>query len=249
MSADIMTMYERGYFGNTTTNDKKQFNFPAGTYTFGILWCTTTQGFNRHWPRLAGVVSGMEDRMFFCVGPEKPRPLAPILNADLMPGSVLTIQAIHDAITKGIYEYEDFEHAQKFFAEWNDPRSQGLLEKFALYMAVDLQRGVIDAECLERSAAIVRFRNATTLYLAPIEADNAQGRVQLEMEREIRKNGGKMTYRKLCQDMTSSRYGTDFWNRAYKTMVESGRLVKFEEPGKRGQKKHMVGIPKLEDED
>ena len=249
LSSDIMTMYERGFFSNLITNDKKHFSFPPGTHTFGLCWCTTTQGFNRHWPRLAGVVSGMEDRMFFCVGPEKPRPLAPSLNADFMPGVTETKRLIDLAISRAIYKFEDSQETQKFFAEWNDPRTYDLFAKFALLMAIELEKPEIDSECLERSAAIVRFRNATTLYLAPIEADNASARLQLEIDRELRKNAGKMTYRALYQDLHANRYGDRFWKETYRASLDADRIVEWKEPGKRGQTRRMVGIPKQEDDE
>jgi hypothetical protein len=252
MPSDILSWYERDDFGNATTNQKNLYSFPGDTYTFGMCWCTTTRGFNRHWPKLAGVVSGMEDRMFFVVGPEKPKELKPVQEdvQKLAEGALRTRQLVDAAIKKAIYQYEDIEEAQKVRARFDDPRSQGLFDKFALYFCIDLDLECIDSDCLERAGAIVDFRNAASRYLEPIEADNAQARVQCEIVREIKKNGGKMTYRKLCRDLTVSRYGADFWKRAYETLILEGfRAIEFKEAGRRGQVKRMVGIPVIEDED
>jgi hypothetical protein len=123
-----------------------------------------------------------------------------------------------------------------------------MIEKFALMLTIDLGHSVITADAIERADAIVSFRRAVNDYLAPIEAENQQGRLQQEMTRELRKNGGKMTYRQLCQDLHHARHGMDFWRRAYKTMVEEGELIEFSEPGGHGQKRKMVGLPKFEDE-
>jgi hypothetical protein len=249
MPNDILDWYDRNYFGNSTSNEKKKFSFPADSYIFGMCWCTTTQGFNRHWPKLAGIVSGMEDRMFFCIGPEKPRSVGPMWDAPIQDGALKTRELIDRAVQTGAYRYEDVHEAQQMMLHWEDPRSRGLVEKFSLLLAIDLGRTFIDSECIERADAIVSFRQAVTAYLAPIEADNQQGRLQQEMLRELRKNCGKITYRGLCRNLNHVRHGMDFWRRAYRTLIDEGEMVEFLEPGGHGQKRKMVGLPRRESEE
>jgi len=74
-SADILSWYESRDYSNPLKSQKQTFTFNAGSYCFGWCFCTTTRSFNTQWPRIAGIASGMPDRMFFLLTPEEPRPL------------------------------------------------------------------------------------------------------------------------------------------------------------------------------
>lgn len=246
-ASDILSWYESGQFGNNTKNHKTNFNFENGTYTFGWLWCTTDRGFNRHWPKLAGISSGLEDRMFFVVCPETPKATVPLQTPNFFSGAIETKRRIDKAIQQKQFQFEDF---KAFSAKVSDldPRSMALVEKLALYLAVDLGLSEIDIDCVERAVALVGYRNQATRFLSPIEAENQQGRLQKEMIRELQQRNGKMPRREFCRNLDYTRYGLDVWNRAYGTMLQAKILVEFDEettPGKRATK--MVGLVKLDD--
>jgi hypothetical protein len=249
-SSDLLKWYGSADFGNNTKNNRTNFNFPANSYTFSWLWATTDRGFNRHWPKLAGISSGLEDRMFFVVSPAQPKPTAPYHDPLFQEGALKTRQLIDKAILQKDFEFEDFKsYADKVAGI--DPRSMDLVQKLALYFAVDMGATVIDGEHVERAVALVAYRNQAAKFLSPIEADNQQGRLQKEIIRELQQNNGKMKYRDLCRALDYLRNGIDIWNRAYKGMLstnmDDGLICEFMEQQASGQTAKMVGLLKQEE--
>jgi len=244
-SSDLLSWYGAAEFGNNTIQTKNAFHFEAGSYTFGWLWATTDRGFNRHWPKLAGISSGLEDRMFFVVSPEKPKPATPYSDPVLI-GAAKTRKLIDKAIAQGKYEFDSPETFAKM-VHGLDPRSMDLVQKLALYFAVDMDSPVIDDEHIERAVALVQYRNQAAKFLAPIEADNHQGRLQKEIIRELQQHRGKLKYRELCRNLDYTRYGLDVWQRAYKTMIAEGIIAEFVERQPSGQTAKVVGLLKIEE--
>ena len=247
-SSDLLSWYGSAPFGNNTTNPKNAFNFQANDYCFSWCWNTTDRGFNRHWPRLAGISSGLEDRMFFVVSPEQPKPAAPYTDPNYVERAVRTRQLVDKAINQGKYE---FDSPETFASKVSglDPRSIDLAGKLALYFAIDTGSTVVDDEHIERAMALVEYRNQAAAFLAPIEADNKEGRLQKEIVRELQQNRGKLSYRKLCLNLDYKRYGTYEWDRAYKGLLKVNDICEFFEettPGKRPSR--MTGLVKQEDE-
>jgi len=89
---------------------------------------------------------------------------------------------------------------------------------------------------------LVDYRNQAAKFLEPIEAENQEGRLMKEILRELKQNGGRMSYRDLCRNMEYNRYGR-LWGTAYGVLKNHGDIVEFWEqrtPGKR--KTGMVGL-------
>ena len=244
---DLLSWYGSGEWGNTVLTDKNQFTFPAGSYAFSWQWCTTDRGFNRQWPRIADMASGMEDRLFFTLSPKEPKPTTPYKDPAFQEGAIKTRQAIDAAVDRGVFEYEDAAGAVRIL-NGMDPRSMQLVQMLALYFAVDLQEDCITPDCLERAEGLVKYRNAVRDYLEPIEADNQQGRIQKEILRELKQAGGKLKYRDLCLNMDYGRFGTYVWKTAFTGMLEARMIVQWDEQTPSGRTAHWVGIPKVEDE-
>jgi hypothetical protein len=238
---DLLTWYESGDFGNTVKSRKDSFAFEAKSYVFGWQWCTTTRGFNRHWPKIAGAVSGMEDRMFFVVSPEKPKPAGAYHVPPMEEAAKVTYSAIEAATLKGVYEFAVWEDVNSI-ANGMNPRTMQMLFALALYFAIDLKRDKIDLDCLTRAKELVAFRDQSIRFLAPIEADNEQGRVQQEITRELRQNKGKMKTRDLSKELHAERYGTDRWKAAYWGLVKEGVIADFSEKSKSGQTCRMTAL-------
>ena len=251
-TSDLLTWYEADVFENRTLNARNTFHFDARRYCFGWQWCTTDRGFNKHWPKLAGISSGMEDRMFFVVSPEKPRPTTPYRDPSFFNTGHIFKRLIDNAIQKVSWEFEDFKgYADK--VSGMDPRSMAMVQKLALGFAILCGYDFIEDDAIERALALVKYRNQTAKFLAPIEAENPQARIQMEIERELRQNGGLMTYRKLCRNLHYDVIGADMWNRAVKTMLPSqfddGRIWMWEEQLKpKTRKTKMVGVIKHDDD-
>jgi hypothetical protein len=246
-SSDLLSWYGSAEFGNNTIATKNAFHFEEGTYTFGWLWATTDRGFNRHWPKLAGISSGLEDRMFFVVSPEKPKPAAPFHDPFLHETAKRTHHLMLKAVQQAKYEFdspEDF--AEK--VRGLDPRSIDLVQKLALYFAIDTESSVIDDDHIERAMALAAYRNQAAKFLAPIEADNHQGRLQKEIIRELRQHRGKLSYRTLCLNLDYRRYGLDVWNRAFNTMVTEGSIMDFPETTTEGKRPtRTIGLVNLDE--
>lgn len=243
---DLLTWYESGDFGNTVKSRKDSFAFEAKSYVFGWQWCTTTRGFNRHWPKIAGAVSGMEDRMFFVVSPEKPKPAGAYHVPPMEEAAKVTYSAIETATLKGVYEFAVWDDVNSI-ANGMNPRTMQMLFALALYFAIDLKRDKIDLDCLTRAKELVAFRDQSIRFLAPIEADNEQGRVQQEITRELRQNKGKMKTRDLIKELHAERYGTDRWKAAYWGLVKEGVIADFSEKSKSGQTCRMTALLVLND--
>jgi RepB DNA-primase from phage plasmid/Primase C terminal 1 (PriCT-1) len=243
---DLLTWYESGEFGNTIKSKKESFAFEANTYCFGWQWCTTTRGFNRHWPKIAGAVSGMEDRMFFVISPEKSKCAGSYSTPQTKEAAKRTFELIEKALLKATYHFASYEEVQSLVYGMN-PRTMQMLFALALYFAIDLNREKIDAECLQRAKQLVDFRDQAISFLAPIEADNEQGRMQQEITRELRQHRGKMKYRDLCRDLNANRFGSDRWRAGYKGLVGEGIIADWEEKTKSGQKTRMTALLVLND--
>ena len=239
-SSDLLIWHGGADFGNSITNTRNNFSFPAGTYTFGWLWCTTDRNFNHYWPKLAGIASGIEDRMFFVVSPEKPREPGLFQDPSLT-GAAKTRELIDRALNQKTFQIEDVAMFEKRI-KGLDPRSLNLLVKLSLYFAIDLGLKAVDDDCAERARALVDYRNQAAAFLEPIEAENAEGRLMKEILRELRQNKGKMPYRVLLRALDYGRFGRT-WDTAYGLLRNHGDIVEFQERRTRGKRKtHMVGI-------
>lgn len=173
---DLLTWYESGKFENLIKAKKETFTFAAHSYIFGWLWCTTNRLFREYWSQLTKEESGLVDRMFFLLTPEKPKPLVPEKQVNYLEGLMVTKNRIEAAINRKQFTlYDDFfdelyDVAADMAARFGDPRSMNMVYKLALYFAVDLGRKSIDIECLERAVDLVKYRNQAIAHIAPIEA-------------------------------------------------------------------------------
>ena len=244
-SSDLLSWYGAGEFGNSTT--KNAFHFEGGAYNFGWLWATTDRTFNRCWPKLAGISSGLEDRMFFVVSPEKPKPTAPYSDPLFQDGMTKTAMLIDKAITQKTFNFQDPDWYSKRVSGM-DPRSMDLVQKLCLYLCIDMGASVIEDEHIDRAIALVEYRNQAAKFLEPIEADNDAARTQKEILRELRQNRGKVRYRDLCNALDYTRMEIFKWNRIVQGLKDAGLIHDFPEhitPGKRATR--MIGLAKLDE--
>jgi Bifunctional DNA primase/polymerase, N-terminal/Primase C terminal 1 (PriCT-1) len=246
-SSDLLTFYGAGDFNNTVKSKRDSFAFEARSYCFSWLWCTTDRGFNRHWPKLAGISSGLEDRMFFVLGPEKPKENATYFDPPFAEGAVETRKVLDAAVEQGVFECEYLPAVQDALKDL-DPRSQQLVMTLALYFAIDLRETEITNEAINRARALVDYRNAVIKYLEPIEAVNELGRLQKEIRRELRRNRGEMKYRDLCRKLSYSDYGSDLWSKAIIGLGKMGDVAEYHvsTPGAK-RKTHMIRLVRQED--
>ena len=245
----LLQWYESNAFGNNVSNAKKSFSFSPGEYCFSWLFCTTDSGFNRYWPKIAGIASGSVDRMFFVVSPKEPKIVTTFHNPFFHQQALETRKLLDRAVEQAVFKFDDIQSAQQQLNSLNlDPRSLQLVQKLALYFAVDLGETAISMDALERAIALVKYRNDTIEFLAPIEAENTFARIEMEIEREVRQNGGIVTYRKLCRGVQYERYSMRDWDTCYNGLLRHKRLVEWYEPSKRGSPSHKVGLVSQDDD-
>ena len=158
-----------------------------------------------------------------------------------MSGAKVTRELVDRAVVQRRFKIDD-PMFKEHIAGIDEPRSLDLLFKLALYFAVDLGLTVVDDDCMERARALVDYRNQAAKFLEPIEAENQEGRLMMEILRELRQNGGRMSYRDLCRDMEYNRCGR-LWEIAYGLLEKRGDIVYFQEQRTLGKRKTgMVGL-------
>jgi hypothetical protein len=245
-SADLLTFFGQGDFVNMISAEKNNYSFEAGSYCFGWTFCTTDRAFNRLWPKLAGIATGLEDRMFFLVAPAEPRPATRYKDPEFSQAAISeTRERINRAIAKRVYQCEDQKHLNAF--EGLTPRALQLAYSFALYFAIDLGREKIDSDCINRAKALIDYREQALLFLDPIEGANEEAILQKTIIRELKRNCGKVSYRTLCRDLSYTDYGTYRWKTAYRGLVDEGIIIQWDERTANGQITRMVGLVRQEE--
>ena len=227
---DICSIYDSRDFANEVKSAKDSYRFEAGTYCFSWLWCTTDRKFPQLWANLANDDSGLNDRMFFLLAPLQERVNSLYSEIALDPEPTRHLIESATAKSSGVLDYDDYIDAQSK-VKGIDPRSMTMFENLALYFAVDLGKESIDADCCERALRLVEYRNKTQAYLDPVQADTNQGRDQMGIVRELRRNHGKMSTRKLKKAMHYERLGTRRWADAYQGLVMDGVIASRDEVG------------------
>jgi len=248
LGEDLLSFYESNVFGNTVKDAKSCFNFDAKQYCFGWQFCTTDRAFPRHWAKLDNISTGLNDRMFFLLAPEQPKEAGMYIEPNLQPGALETRKLIDKAIQQGVYEYESRYYADSKFRGL-DARGLAAAERLAVYFAVDLGETVITDECVDRARALADYRREVLVYLDPVEAETLQGKIQQEITRELRRNGGKMPYRKLHHELHGERLGSGLWGSSFQGLLDNGTVaVRAAKPGKGAtQRPKMVYLLKQED--
>jgi hypothetical protein len=237
----MLQIYESAQLSNPIKDTKKSFNIERGTYTFGWLSCTTDRMFPRLWAKIAESGSGIIDRTLFICGPETPKDATRFHNPLPNVGASRTKKLIDDAVMQGKFEYDSDSNIDRAMEIINDPRKQGVLEKFALYFAVDLGLKSITKDCVMRACKIVDFAIQSAAFIKPIEAENKQGALQQGILRMLRMNNGTMSHRDLCREMDYTRHGTWEWDNSYKGLIKHGHIIEFQRRSTR-RPIHMVGL-------
>lgn len=247
-SSQLLSMAERGLFQSQVKSAKDCFVFPADSYAFSWIWCTTTIGFPRHWAKIAGLSSGMDDRMVFVLHDEKQK-TGKNTKIDLT-RSTETRKRIDYALEHPIFKFEDPEEADRLFAGLNNNlRSENRAKAFALFFAVELGLQEINGECVDRGIAIANYVYQINKYLEPIEADNPEARLECAMVRVLRKHRGMMRRREFQDEMHKERYGDRLWEGCYGRLLRNKTLVEWRETVNSPQSVMMVGIRKRTDDE
>ncbi len=246
LNSMMLKIYESAQLSNPIKDTKKSFSIERGTYTFGWLSCTTDRMFPGLWAKIADSGSGITDRTLFICAPEKPKDAKRFHNPLPNVGASRTKKLLDDAIMQAKFEYDSDSNIDRAMEIVNDPRKQGVLEKFALYFAVDLGLKSISRDCVTRACKILDFVIQSAAFIKPPEAENKQGALQQGILRMLRMNNGAMSYRDLCHEMDYTRHGTWEWGNCYGGLVKNKHIIEFQRRSTR-RPIRMVGLLKQED--
>jgi hypothetical protein len=228
MESVLLNMYESGSLGNYVKRVNENFAFAAGSYSFSMIFCTTADDFLKLWARLSGDSDGLNSRTFFLPAPEQPKPMTSYREVDHKEAAKNTEDYLALGIRRGTFKVEnvrlwDEARATKRMSN----RSVNLAEKFALALAVDLGRELVDEDCQQRGLALATYRDAAAEYLKPFQADNPAADLEERIKRTLMKHEGSMRLVDLERALHYSRYGSHFWWRTINGMAIQG-LIEFD---------------------
>ncbi|MDA4130146.1 MAG: bifunctional DNA primase/polymerase, partial [Thaumarchaeota archaeon] len=136
LTSNLLTLYESGQFENLVKTAKDHYSLLPGTYCASLIACCTDKNFTLNWSRLAGGSTGLNDRFFFLLQPDKLKDLTEYIHVSTQEASVKTRQLIDKAIQKGVYKFANTTPINRFLKEnENSNRAAIRAEKFALYFA------------------------------------------------------------------------------------------------------------------
>jgi hypothetical protein len=223
MESTLLNMYESGNLGSSVKRVKENFAFHANKYSFSLIWCTTSDDFLKLWARLAGDSDGLNSRMFFLPAPERPKPMTTYREVDHRAAAKNTEDYLALGVDRATFKVANldlWEDARKRMSN----RSVNLAEKFALALAVDLGRELVDEDCQRRGLALAAYRDAAFRWLDPFQAESKEADLEERIKRALERNGGGMRIRELEKSLHSNRYGTFSWWRALNGMVLHGLI-------------------------
>jgi len=248
IAGHISAMYESSLFANTIKSRKEAFSHEAGQYCASLIACTTDTAFPEQWARMPSTGDmGLDDRFYFLYQPETFLPVKPQKYVNTVVGAQETKRLIDKAVQQQVYAMDDSMLENEMEINKMGARGAGLVEKIALYFAVDMGKKEVDESCVERALAIVKYGFAVKKYLKTFESLTKEGDLQQKIIHVLRRNGGAVTERELNRAVHPERYGTFMWGRAFQGLVSSGWIAETGD-GTKGKPKQVV-LMRLPEED
>jgi hypothetical protein len=248
VAGHISVMYESKNFANTIKSRKEAFTHEAGQYCASLIACTTDKAFPEQWAKMPTTEElGLDERFFFLFQPETWLPVKPLKFVNTLDGAVKTKALIEKAVLKKTYVISDETMLENIIDKIGGARNAGLVEKIALYFAVDLDKDEVDESCIERAVDIVKYGLAVKKYLNTYESLTKEGDLQQKIIHVLRRNGGAVTERELHRAVHPERYGTFMWGRSFGGLVSSGWIAETGD-GTKGKPKQVV-LMRLPEED
>ena len=107
---------------------------------------------------------------------------------------------------------------------------------------------MIDADCCERSAAIIEYEKAVKNYFGSFESGTKDGVIQQTIMHKLRQRNGVMPVRELEREMKPLKYGTFLWGNAYSGLIKNG-WIREEGGGVKGSPKLIRIMQNVEEDD
>ncbi len=244
----ISAMYESKNFSNTVKSRKEAFTHEAGKYCAGLIACTTDKAFPEQWAKLPTTSDlGLDERFFFLFQPETWLPVKPLKDVNVVEGAMKTKALVDRAVNQQIFSITDETYLENEVEKIGGARNIGLVEKLALYFAIDMGKTEIDESCVERALAIVKYGIAVKKYFKTFESHNRESDLQQKIIHFLRSKGGAVEERDLHRVMHPERYGTFMWGRSYQGLIQSGWIAESGK-GTKGEPKQVI-LMRLPEED
>jgi hypothetical protein len=224
MNSALLKMYESNNFSNSIKSKKDAFTVTPDSYVATVITATTDKKFTEQWSKLAGEDTGLDDRFTFVYQPETMPERKIQETVSFHEAAQATRVLIDKAVNQKNFSFFDqtpFKVAQEKY----DTRALIRAEKWALYFAIDQGLTEIDEECVEKGIALARYESEVKKYLMTYEAKNDESSIQQGIIRLLKKSRGRVEYRDLERKLSSNKYGTTIWNRAYNGLVSSGYIT------------------------
>lgn len=264
MVSNILSAYEGAKLQNAVKSGKDSYSIEPGTYCISIMSCSTDQNFRSNWSRMAGDSTGLDDRFFFLFQPEQFKPLMPFEDVNVLEGALETRRRIDAAVARGTFKIaDDVEGSAKEMLkdvmrthmlgsgdnreEYQEleGRMEQRAEKWALAFAVDKGLEEIDADCIERGLALVKYEADVKRWVQTFEAETREGNVQQQIIHHLEQAGGSMSCRDLERVMHSVRLGTGLWAQCYMGLIKSG-WMREEGAGTRSDPRRLIQLKQVE---
>jgi Bifunctional DNA primase/polymerase, N-terminal len=243
----LCTLYEAGLFQNIVKSRKDSFSLEPGTYVATVIACDTDKNFLKHWAPLSGSTTGLDDRFFFLLQPEKLKVIEPFVHVNTMEAALVTRRLIDKAVKQAEYSIVDKSPLQATIEKIGN-RAELRVEKFALAFAVDLGRDEIDEDCIERALALIKYEQSVKNWFKTFESTNKESGIQMELIHILQKNNGQMALRELERQIHAIRYGTTLWNISYRGLLQLG-WIRETGKGVRSDPKIVTLLRTEEDDD
>lgn len=219
MHGALLKLYESANFANSVKVKKDAFSIAPDSYVATLITATTDQRFQELWGQFAGDDTGLNDRFTFILQPEQMPNEELEQTVPFHEAALATRKLIDKAVNQGTYQFdfgfdglEMLKECQKVCGGRTEMRA----EKWALFFAIDLNKNVIDNECIERGVALAMYEKAVKKYLEPEEADSKFAGLQQKMVRLLeRAEGHVMPLRAFRTQSGERRFGTDMWRKAF----------------------------------
>jgi hypothetical protein len=245
IAGHISLMYESKNFSNTIKSRKEAFTHEAGQYCASLIACTTEKAFPDQWSKMPTTEElGLDERFFFLYQPETFLPVKPYKHVNTVDGAMKTKELVEKAISQGVFVISD----DTMLENIGNARSIGLVEKIALYFAIDLGKPEIDESCIERALAIVKYGIAVKKYLRTFESNNKEAALQQKIIHTLQRKGGALEERVLNRIVHPERYGTFMYGRAYGGLLQS-KWIAETGAGTKGEPKQIILMRLPEEED
>lgn len=246
MMGHLLSIYDASMFSNRKSSKREFFTHPANEYCGSFIACCPDETFTELWAKLPNSGdSGWKSRFFFVLQPEEFKDITGEVYVDTANGAVLTRKRMNAAMQQKTFEITNPQMIAAKIKELGlKPRYIKLVEKMALYFAIDRGFTEIEESCIERAVALVKYGMEVKNYFPTYESKNKEASLQQKITNKLMQKGGSMGLRDLETALHKKRHGTTEWYRAFQGLIIDGQ-VQVVGKGEKGDQKEVILLQEL----